>query len=375
MSLRRVALLAAPMLLASLVHQANGQTLYGSIVGNVTDTSKAAVPDAKVKLTQVETNLSHELVTNSSGAYVYNDAPPGRYRVVIAKEGFQTFNARDIVVQSNSAVRVDATLNVGTSSQTVEVTAEAAALQTDRADVHTEMTSQALENIPVSNRSHQSLAVLTPGVTQHSLYQTGGINNPTRSMDYNVNGTPNSDVAVRFDGISASNYWKQYRQAYTPAIEAIDTINMVSSSFDAEQGLAGGASVNIFIKSGTNQFHGSAFEYVTNADLRARGFFLPANQGKLKDDKNVFGGTVAGPIKRNKLFLFATWQMTRENSNGPSPYALQNGPTDNFLTLPNATLRGEASLSRARIYTIRSPAPPTAQAELCFRETQFQPTG
>jgi Carboxypeptidase regulatory-like domain/TonB dependent receptor len=340
MSLRRVALLAAPMLLASLVHKANGQTLYGSIVGNVTDTSKAAVPDAKVKLTQVETNLSHELVTNSSGAYVYNDAPPGTYRVVIAKEGFQTFNARDIVVQSNSAVRVDATLNVGTSSQTVEVTAEAAALQTDRADVHTEMTSQALENIPVSNRSYQSLAVLTPGVTQPSLYQTGGINNPTRSMDYNVNGTPNSDVAVRFDGISASNYWKQYLQAYTPAIEAIDTINMVSSSFDAEQGLAGGASVNIFIKSGTNQFHGSAFEYVTNADLRARGFFLPANQDKLKDDKNVFGGTVGGPIKRNKLFFFASWQMTRENSNGPSPYALQNGPTGNFLTLPNVTLRG-----------------------------------
>jgi hypothetical protein len=116
MSLRRVALLAAPMLLASLVHQADRQTLYGSIVGNVTDTSKAAVPDAKVKLTQVETNLSHELVTNSSGAYVYNDAPPGTYRVVIAKEGFHTFNARDIVVRpagnqglvGNGAARVSA---------------------------------------------------------------------------------------------------------------------------------------------------------------------------------------------------------------------------------------------------------------------------
>ncbi len=351
MNLRRVALFAAPLLLVSLARQAEGQVLYGSIVGNVTDASKASIPDAKVRLVQVETNLSHEITTNQSGAYIYNDAPAGTYQVVISKDGFQTFTARNIVVQTNSVVRVDAALNIGTANQSIEVTAEAAQLQTDRADVHTEMTSTTLENIPVSNRSYQSLAILTPGVTQPSLYQTGGINNPTRSMDFNVNGTPNSDVAVRFDGISASNYWKQYLQAYTPAIEAIDTVNLVSSSFDAEQGLAGGASVNVFIKSGTNQFHGSAFEYVTNAAFRARGFFLPANQSKLKDDKNVFGGTVGGPIKRNKLFFFASWQDTNENSNGPSPYALQNGPTGNFLTLPNALVRsGNFSQTGATIY-------------------------
>src|SRR5579871_656028 len=351
MRLRPVALLPLLLALIALCRPANAQVLYGSIVGNVTDSSKAAIPDARVRLTQAETNLSQEFVTNMAGAYTYNNAPAGTYLVTISKEGFQNFTARDIVVQTNTVVRVDASLTVGTANQTVEVTAEAATLQTDRVDVHTEMTSNTLESIPVSNRSYQSLAVLTPGVTQPTLYQTGGINNPTRSMAYSVNGTPNSDVAVRFDGVSASNYWKQYLQAYTPAIEAIDSVNMVSSSFDAEQGLAGGAAVNVFIKSGTNQLHGSAFEYVTNAAFRARGFFLPANQSKLKDDKNVFGGTVGGPIIRNKLFFFASWQMTRENSNGPSPYALQNGPTGNYLTLPNSLVRaGNFSQTGATIY-------------------------
>jgi hypothetical protein len=351
MRLHRVSTLAMAVLLALLGRQVRGQVLYGSIVGNVTDASKASIPDAKVTLTQVETNQSHDVFTNPAGAYIYNNAPPGTYQVVISKTGFEAFTVKDIVVQTNVAVRVDATLSVGTATQSVEVTAEAAALQTDRADVHTETTAQALENIPVSNRSYQSLMVLTPGVTQPSYYQTGGINNPTRSMAYNVNGTPNTDVVVRIDGISATNQWIQQLQAYTPGIEAIDTINSVSSSFDAEQGLAGGASVNVFIKSGTNEMHGSLFEYVTNAALRARGFFLPAADGKLKDDKNVFGGSVGGPIKKNKLFYFGSWEETRENSDAPSPYALQNGSTGNFLTIPNALLRtGNFTQSGTNIY-------------------------
>lgn len=351
MTWRRVALLSVTLVLVLVARKANGQVLYGSIIGNVTDSSGASVPGAVVKLTQTETNLSREIITNSAGAYVYNDAPAGTYHVSISKEGFQSFTARDIVVQNNTAIRVDATLNVGTASQTVEVTAQAAALQTDRADVHTETTAAALEAIPVSNRSYQSLMILTPGVTQPSYYQTGGINNPTRSMAYNVNGTPNTDVVVRIDGVSATNQWIQQLQAYTPGIEAIDAINMVTSSFDAEQGLAGGASVNLMVKSGTNSMHGSAFEYVTNADLRARGFFLPANQGKLKDDKNVFGGTLGGPIKKNKLFYFISWEDNVENSNAASPYALQNGSTGNFLTLPNSTIRnGDFSLTGTNIY-------------------------
>jgi Carboxypeptidase regulatory-like domain/TonB dependent receptor len=352
MNLRHVALLAAPiLLLASIAQRANGQVLYGSIVGNVTDASEAAVPGAVIKLTQTETNSMHEAVTNQAGAYVYNDAPAGTYSVSISKDGFQTFTVREIVVQSNTATRVDATLSVGTANQTVEVTAEAAALQTDRSDVHTETTSTALENIPVSNRSYQSLMIMTPGVTQPSYYQTGGINNPTRSMAYNVNGTPNTDVVVRIDGVSATNQWIQQLQAYTPAIEAIDTVNMVTSSFEAEQGLAGGAAVNVMIKSGTNSYHGSAFEYVTNAALRARGFFLPADQSKLKDDKNVFGGTFGGPIKHDKLFYFVSWEDNTENSNAASPYALQNGSTGNFLTLPNAAVRtGDFSQTGTVIY-------------------------
>src|SRR5579885_880762 len=134
---RQVALLALPFLLVLPDHRANAQVLYGSIVGNVIDASNASVPGAVVRLTQIETNQTRELVTNSSGAYLYTDAPAGTYRVTITKEGFQSFTARDITVRNNTVTRVDATLNVGAANQTVEVMAQAAALQTDRADVHT----------------------------------------------------------------------------------------------------------------------------------------------------------------------------------------------------------------------------------------------
>src|SRR5690349_7553014 len=165
MTLRRLPMLACASLLVSVACPANAQVLYGSIVGNVTDATNASVPNAVVRLTQVETNSSREVITNTAGAYIYNNAPAGTYQVVISREGFQTFTARNITVQTNTVVRVDATLAIGTANQSVDVTAEAAALQTDRADVHTEMTSATLENLPVSNRSYQSLAILTPGVT------------------------------------------------------------------------------------------------------------------------------------------------------------------------------------------------------------------
>jgi hypothetical protein len=317
----------------------------------VTDPSGAAVPGASVAITHLETNQSRSIVTNEAGGYSFTNATPGTYRVDISKEGFQTFTARGIMVQTNSAVRVDAVMTVGNLSSTVDVTAEAAALQTDRSDVHTENTAQVLENVPVSTRSYQSLLVTTPGVTQPTFFQTGGINNPSRAMAMIVNGTPTGDVVVRIDGVSATNQWIAQLQAYTPGIEALEMVNTVTNSFDAEQGLAGGASINLQVKSGTNSFHGSAFEYLHNRALRARGYFLPFTQAKPQDNKNIFGGTLGGPIKKDKLFFFGSWEALDEHAAGGGPYAVQNGPTSNFLTLPDALVRsGNMSESGNPIY-------------------------
>ena len=325
--------------LLALAPNARAQVLYGSIVGNVSDESNAAVPGAKVTITQTETNQSRETLTGDNGVYSFTNVLAGTYSVAVSKEGFQTFTSRNISVQLNTVVRVDAAMKLGAVSQSVEVSAELAALQTDRADVHNDMATQQLENLPVTGRSFQSLLFATPGVTQPNYFQTGGINNPSRSMQFDVNGTPTGEMIVRVDGITATNLWIGGLQAYTPSIEAIQTVNAVTSSSDAEQGLAGAATVSVQIKSGTNEFHGSGFEYLNNRALRARGYFLPATQPKLQDDKNVFGGTIGGPIKKNKLFYFASVESTQEAAQGGGPYATQTGPTSNFLTLPQAAIR------------------------------------
>lgn len=327
------------------------QVLYGSIVGTVTDSADLAVPGATVTITHAETNQARETTTNATGNYAFPNVAAGTYRVDVTLPGFQSFRAQDIAVRLNTAVRVDAKLNVGTLQESVLVSADAVLLQTETASVQTQTTRQQLENLPINGRSFHSLLTLTPGVAQPNYFQTGGINNPARSMRVSVNGAPNENTVFRLDGVSATNQWIQGLQAYTPGIEAIETINIVTSSFDAEQGMAGGASVNVQIKSGTNTLHGSAFEYLTHDKLRARNYFLPANQEKTKDNKSVFGGTIGGPIKRDKWFYFVSVESTVQRTVG-GPYATQaSGSATQFLSLPPAAIRsGNFSGSGTVIY-------------------------
>lgn len=167
-------------------------------------------------------------------------------------------------------------------------------------------------------------------------------------MSVSINGTPATSTVVRIDGVTATNQWIEDIQAYSPAIEAIETVNTVTSSFEAEQGMAAGASVNVQVKSGSNAIHGSAFEYVQNRALRARGFFLPADTKKTQSNKNIFGGTIGGPIKKDKLFYFASWEATFNREAG-GPYALSGLGT--YLTLPDAAVRsGNMSASTNPIY-------------------------
>jgi hypothetical protein len=337
--------------LAVLATSARAQVLYGSIVGTVTDSADLAVPGATVTITHVETNQARETTSNETGGYTFPNVAAGTYNVEVTLPGFQTFRAQDIVVRLNTAVRVDARLTVGALQESVLVSADSVLLQTETAAVQTQTTSQQLQNLPINGRSFQSMLTLTPGVAQPNYFQTGGINNPARSMQVSVNGAPNSNTVFRLDGVSATNQWIQGLQAYTPAIEAIETVNVVTNSFDAEQGMAGGASVNVQIKSGTNTLHGSAFEYLTHDKLRARNFFLPANMEKTKDNKNVFGGTLGGPIRRDRLFYFVSIESTVQRTIG-GPYVTQaSGSASQFLSIPTAAIRsGNFSGTGAVIY-------------------------
>jgi len=196
------------------------------------------------------------------------------------------------------------TLQLGAVSESVLVTAEAAQLQTDRAEVRAEITSQTFQNLPVPlGRLYQQILKTIPGFrppTNHHPVPT----NPSRALGFNVNGTSYSINNTRIDGASSISVWLPHITAFVPTLEAIETVNVVTNSFDAEQGLAGGAAINVQIRGGTNALHASAFEYPTNQHMKAKPFFLPEGQGKPKLVYNEFGGTLGGPIKRDKLFYF-----------------------------------------------------------------------
>lgn len=331
-----IALAAAPA--------AQAQVLYGSIVGNVKDKSNDAVTGATVKITHKETNQTRETATNSDGSYNFPTVHTGTYTITVTKVGFKSFTRSNVEVTLNNITRSDLSLEVGDVSETVSITAEGALLQTDRAEVRSELTSQALQNLPVpAGRNYQNLFRTLPGINPptnaHSIPT-----NPSRALQYNVNGTSSSSNNVRIDGASQYNIFLPHVTAYVPALESIETVNIVTNNFDAEQGLAGGAAVSVQIKSGTNNLHGSAFEFHDNNHTKARPWnLIPINgveQDKPKRIFNQYGGTIGGPIKKDKLFYFASFEGTNDRQLGARE-----------LTLPTQAMRdGILSAGGVNIY-------------------------
>src|SRR2546425_1205154 len=194
--------------------------------------------------------------------------------------------------------------NVRAATETVLVSAEAAALQTDRAEVRAEITSTSFENLPITvGRNYQQLLRTVPGFRPPSNAHSVPTN-PARALTFNVNGASYSINNTRIDGAANNAPWLPHISAFVPTLEAIDTVNVVTNSFDAEQGLAGGAAINVQIKSGTNERHGSLFSFHTDNHLKAKPFFLPVGQDKPKLVDNEFGGATGGRLQRRQLFFF-----------------------------------------------------------------------
>lgn len=301
----------AAIILSILCHRtATAQVLFGSIVGNVTDSSGAGVPGATVKVTEKSTNETRAIRTNESGVYSITTVTAGTYQLEVTKEGFRSFAAPNILVNQNNVVRVDARLEVGVQSERVEVSADAAAIETDRADVHAEVSTQQLENLPQATRAYGGLVALVPGVSIVAGQLQGGTNNPSKGLTYAFNGTTTTGTQVRIEGISAANLWQQYNSTFQPSVEAIQNVNIATNATDAEQGLAGGASVNVLLKSGSNQTHGTAYAYNTDSFFQANNFFSNAagipKAAHLVDNND--GAFIGGYVIRNKLFYFGSYE-------------------------------------------------------------------
>ena len=334
-------ILTLALLLALINYPATAQVLFGSMVGNVTDASDAAIPGASVKITDMSTNELRTFSAAENGGYNAVNLPAGTYQIEISREGFRTFVSSNILVNQNNVVRVDARLEVGAQTDKVEVTAEAAVLQTDRADVHAELSNKVLIDIPQPNRTWESMLTLVPGTTPPNGQLSGGTNNPSKSMQFSFNGQGLTAAAVRIEGVSAMNAWVAQYTTFVPSVEAIENVNIVTNAADSEQALAGGASVNVRLKSGSNSTHGAAFEYNIINKFEANNFFanlVGAKPAHLVD--NNPGASLGGHVIRNKLFYFGSYEGDYLNS-----------AASGILSLPNATmLSGDESKSSRLIY-------------------------
>jgi hypothetical protein len=312
---RIVIALVAVAALSLWSRPACAQVLYGSIVGTVQDESGAAVPNASISIINNATTQSRATVSSDEGAFALTDVAAGSYTLTVTAKGFRVSRTSNVQVAINAVSRNDVRLQVGELAETVNVEASAAVLQTDTADVHVSLGSRQITELPLPGyRNYQALINLVPGATPAN-YQNAVSGSPGRSLNTNINGAGNTSNNTRLDGALNMRATLPAQSLYVPPAESIQTVNITTNNFDAEQGLAGGAAISVITKSGTNELHGVVFEHHTNGHLTARNFFNLSSSTLPKDIMNNYGGAVGGPIRRNKLFFFASWEGMKERSN------------------------------------------------------------
>ena len=283
----------------------DAQSTGGRIRGTVTDPSGAAVADAKVTLVNEGTNATREAQTSSTGEYLFLEVPVGSYEVDVARDGFKKFARKGIVLVLNEIAGIDIALQVGSAVDTVEVTGAPPVIDTTTTQLGAVMTDQSVRELPLNSRNTYQLLQLQPGVqSQLGADLFYGSNNPGvvsvnggrgRSNNYMVNGGDGNDIFVNGPAIQ-------------PSPDAIEEFRVLTNTFDAEYGRNSGSVVNVVTKSGTNNVHGDVYEFFRNKVFNSKGFFdnsVPDYQ------QNQFGATLGGPIKKDKTFIFGSYEGNR----------------------------------------------------------------
>jgi carboxypeptidase family protein/TonB-dependent receptor-like protein len=298
---------------------AQAQAVYGSIIGTVTDSSGAAVPNATVTVTDVRKGTKDSVTTNESGNYSVTHLIPDVYEVRVEAAGFKVSEFKNISVSADTASRVDGQMQVGGSTESVEVTAEAAQLKTDRSDVATQFNERYVENLPVLNRNFTSFELLSPGTQKLVGWGHAATENPQGSQQIFVNGQHFSGTGFELDGTDNQDPILGII-VVNPNLDAITETKIALQNYDAEFGKAVAGLVTVQTKSGSNALHGSGFWYRRTDATEARDPFTQYQADPIthrfipKDRWNNFGGSIGGPIIKDKLFFFGDYQGTRQAS-------------------------------------------------------------
>src|ERR1700722_11184854 len=298
--------------LAGICHYGWSQEVTASVIGTVTDPKGAALPGATVTATSQERGQTYTALTNDSGLYRIPQLPVGTYVVKVEKTGFSTASYPAFVLVLNQVARVDVAMKVGQATETVEVSGSARILATEATQVDTVINAATNDNMPLASRNYVQLTLLSPGAVSTD---PSSFNNGNNTGGYGgrplINGNREQANNFMLDGMD-NNQVSDNLLGYTPAPDAIQEFNLITNNAPAEFGNFEGGIVNATIKSGTNSFHGDVWEFFRNDVLNANSWSnnltgLP----KAKVRWNMFGGTVGGPILKNRLFFFADYQAQR----------------------------------------------------------------
>lgn len=304
------------ILTASTCSFLSAQVSTGDVLGTVTDSSGAAVPGAKVHIENTGTHIVRETTSGDNGAYTFTQLQPGTYSLSATAQGFKTFSNPSLSLVAGDRARVDAALSIGGSNETIEVIAQPSALQTDSTNVGSTIDSKAVADIPLNGRNVYGLVQVAPGVNAgapNSLTSGTRPDDRRQSSSVSANGQYELVNNNLIDGLDNNERFKGLI-LLRPSVEAIQTVKVDTNTYTAEVGRTAGAAITILTKSGTNQFHGSLYEFFRNDITDARSYFartsvLP-NKPELR--QNQFGGSIGGPILRNKTFFFADLEEFRQ---------------------------------------------------------------
>ena len=320
-----------------------GQTITAKVVGTVTDPSGAAIPAATATMTNVETNQERTTTSNAAGNYEFSFLPIGSYTLSVEADGFQKASVSQFALSVDQVARINVPMEIGQVTDTIEVSAEAVVLQTEDATVGTVINQQQLVELPLNGRSFVQLALLTPGVnpgTPGSITVRRSRGAVGQQVGMSANGARDTQNRFYFDGIEAMDL-DSYSFSFSPSIDAIQQFKVQSSTSGAEIGGAPGAQVNLMTKSGTNRFHGGAWEFNRNDEFSAPAGFAPEGTPAPRLNRNQFGANIGGPIVRDKTFFFFNWESGR----------LVRGQGTRTATVPPAAFRnGDFSASSVTIF-------------------------
>lgn len=315
---QRVRILLLFALVGLLAGLASAQVETGSVVGTLRDASGAIVPNAQVVLTETQKSLHWQTTSNAAGYYAFPTLPPGEYQVQAKHSGFHPAAQTGITLAANQTVRIDLTLAVGSSEQTVNVSSAPPPIQTDSADVSKEISAKVVQDLPMGGtRNFQQLFLLVPGATQPQRVHSDFFNSQG-SMDVHINGQPNVVNNLMIEGIT-DNERTGLLQIYIPPADAIQEVSVSTSNYDAQLGAGGGYVSNVILKTGSNQFHGDLFEFLRPDNYGSANPYCMVRTGQTCNSHyapyhfNQFGGSIGGPIIHNKIFFFTDWQSTREH--------------------------------------------------------------